>query len=212
MPLVPSDLVALALLLVGIVFQFFHRRLPPGLGASVFVGAVSIAVTLLAYNHRGTTPWNLPTAGHICSALCLTWALLGWVAVTGHMSAEPLLLVLIIFAWTPPHFWALAIHRKEEYAKADIPMLPVTHGVEFTRLNVLLYTILLVLVTLLPWLTGMSGMIYLAGALVLNAGFLTYAVKLKRSTKRELPMQVFRFSVQYLMWLFLALLVDHYLR
>jgi heme o synthase len=136
---------------------------------------------------------------------------LGWAAVTNGIDPHALLLFLIIFAWTPPHFWALAIARRDDYAKVDIPMLPVTHGVEFTRLHVLLYTIILVLVTLLPWLTGMSGLIYLVAAVGLNAGFLYQAVRLKRSTQRELPMQVFRFSVQYLMWLFLALLVDHYL-
>jgi protoheme IX farnesyltransferase len=136
---------------------------------------------------------------------------LGWTAITNSVDPHALLLFLIIFAWTPPHFWALAIARRDDYAKVDIPMLPVTHGVEFTRLHVLLYTIILVLVTLLPWLTGMSGLIYLLAALGLNTGFLVQAVRLKNSHARELPMQVFRFSVQYLMWLFLALLVDHYL-
>jgi len=131
--------------------------------------------------------------------------------VTGTIDPHALLLFLIIFAWTPPHFWALAIARREEYAKVDIPMLPVTHGVAFTRLHVLLYTIILTLVTLLPWLTGMCGVVYLAAALGLDAGFLYQAIRLKRSEARELPMKVFRFSVQYLMWLFLALLVDHYL-
>jgi protoheme IX farnesyltransferase len=136
---------------------------------------------------------------------------LGWTAVTNSVDPNALLLFLIIFAWTPPHFWALAIARKDEYARAGIPMLPVTHGVEFTRLHVLLYTVLLTLVTLLPYLTGMSGLIYLAAALVLNGFFLYYALALKISTRQELPMKVFRFSVKYLMWLFAALLVDHYL-
>jgi protoheme IX farnesyltransferase len=136
---------------------------------------------------------------------------LGWAAITNTVDPHALLLFLIIFAWTPPHFWALAIARRDDYAKVDIPMLPVTHGVEFTRLHVLLYTIILFLVTLLPWLTGMSGLIYLVAALGLNTAFLVHAVRLKRSNRRELPMQVFHFSVKYLMWLFLALLVDHYL-
>jgi protoheme IX farnesyltransferase len=135
---------------------------------------------------------------------------LGWAAVTNTVHEHALLLFLIIFAWTPPHFWALAIARRDDYAKVDIPMLPVTHGVELTRLHVLLYTVILILVTLLPWLTGMSGLIYLAAALVLNAVFLWYAIALKRTTRKELPMKVFKFSVQYLMWLFIALLVDHY--
>jgi heme o synthase len=136
---------------------------------------------------------------------------LGWAAITNNIDPHALLLFLIIFAWTPPHFWALAIARRDDYAKVDIPMLPVTHGVDFTRLHVLLYTIILFLVTLMPWLTGMSCVLYLLVALGLNVGFLSFAIVLKRSDRKELPMRVFRFSVQYLMWLFLALLVDHYL-
>ncbi|HUL47876.1 MAG TPA: heme o synthase [Steroidobacteraceae bacterium] len=136
---------------------------------------------------------------------------LGWTAVTNSVDPNALLLFLIIFVWTPPHFWALAIARRDEYARAGIPMLPVTHGVEFTRLQVLLYTVLLTVVTLLPYLTRMSGLVYLAAALILNAGFLYYALALKVSAREELPMRVFRFSVTYLMWLFAALLVDHYL-
>jgi protoheme IX farnesyltransferase len=136
---------------------------------------------------------------------------LGWTAVTGHLDANALLLFLIIFAWTPPHFWALAIARRDEYAKAGIPMLPVTHGVEHTRLQVLLYTIVLTLVTLLPFLTRMSGLIYLTVALVQDAMFLFHALRLKISDREDLPMRVFRFSVNYLMWMFAALLIDHYL-
>ena len=136
---------------------------------------------------------------------------LGWAAVTNSVDPNALLLFLIIFVWTPPHFWSLAIARRDEYALAGIPMLPVTHGVAYTRLQVLLYTVLLVVVTLLPFLTGMSGLIYLAAALVLNAGFLYYALALKITAREGLPMRVFHFSVTYLMWLFAALLVDHYL-
>ena len=136
---------------------------------------------------------------------------LGWAAVTHSIDPNALLLFLIIFVWTPPHFWALAIARKEEYARAGIPMLPVTHGVEHTRLQVLLYTILLCVVTLMPFLTRMSGLIYLAAALALNARFLYYALALKLTARQELPMRTFRYSVTYLMWLFAALLVDHYL-
>ncbi len=135
--------------------------------------------------------------------------ILGWAAVTNTIDPNALLLFLIIFVWTPPHFWALAIARKDEYARAGIPMLPVTHGVEHTRLQVLLYTVLLVLVTLLPFLTRMSGIIYLAAALVLNVRFLYYALALKLTARQELPMRVFRYSVTYLMWLFAALLIDH---
>ncbi|MGH8297808.1 MAG: heme o synthase [Steroidobacteraceae bacterium] len=137
--------------------------------------------------------------------------ILGWCAVTNTIDPNALLLFLIIFVWTPPHFWALAIARKDEYARAGIPMLPVTHGVEYTRLQVLLYTVLLVLVTLMPFLTRMSGLLYLATALVLNARFLYYALALKLTARQELPMRVFHYSVTYLMWLFAALLVDHYL-
>ena len=135
---------------------------------------------------------------------------LGWAAVTNTVDPNALLLFLIIFVWTPPHFWALAIARRDEYARAGIPMLPVTHGLEFTRLQVLLYTVLLVVVTMMPFLTRMSGLIYLAAALVLNGFFLYYALALKITTRQELPMRVFKFSVNYLMWLFAALLVDHY--
>ena len=118
---------------------------------------------------------------------------------------------LIIFVWTPPHFWALAIARRDDYARAGIPMLPVTHGLAYTRLQVLLYTVLLTVVTLLPYLTRLSGLLYLAVALGLNGGFLYYALALKITARAELPMRVFRFSVTYLMWLFAALLLDHYL-
>ncbi len=116
-----------------------------------------------------------------------------------------------MFVWTPPHFWALAIARKDEYAKVGIPMLPVTHGVAFTRLQVLLYTMLLTAVTLMPFVTGMSGLIYLGAALVLNGMFVYYALAMMRTEAAHLPMKVFRFSITYLMWLFAALLIDHYL-
>jgi protoheme IX farnesyltransferase len=137
---------------------------------------------------------------------------LGWAAVTGSVEPHALLLFLIIFAWTPPHFWALAIARRDDYARTGIPMLPVAYGVEFTRLHILLYTILLVIVTLLPYLTGMTGLIYLAAAAVLGTGFIRRAVALRRADAPvELPMKVFRYSINYLMLLFAALLVDHYL-
>ena len=136
---------------------------------------------------------------------------LGWTAVTGSVDPNALLLFLIIFVWTPPHFWALAIARRDEYARAGIPMLPVTHGIAYTRLQVLLYTLLLFAVTLMPYVTGMSGLLYLAAALALNAGFVYYALALKITAREGLPMRVFHFSVTYLMWLFAALLVDHYL-
>ena len=131
--------------------------------------------------------------------------------MTGEITSSALLLFLIVFVWTPPHFWALAIARKEEYAKVGIPMLPVTHGEAYTRLSILLYTILLVVITVLPYLTGMSGLIYLGTALVLGAIFLNYAIRMKIETDdAELPMRTFRFSITYLAILFAALLVDHH--
>jgi protoheme IX farnesyltransferase len=136
--------------------------------------------------------------------------LLGWTAVTGQIDGHALLLVLIIFAWTPPHFWALAIHRKEEYAKAGIPMLPVTHGNRYTELHILLYTLILLAVSLLPFVTGMSGVIYLVGALALGFRFLQYAVRLLRGDDRRVALKTFKYSITYLMVLFVLLLVDHF--
>jgi protoheme IX farnesyltransferase len=135
---------------------------------------------------------------------------LGWAAVTGHVYPGALLLFLIIFVWTPPHFWALAIHRREDYAKAGIPMLPVTHGVAFTKLQIVLYTALLLAVSVLPFVIGMSGVLYFAAALVLGGVFMYYAVTLHRSEDPELPMQTFRYSIWYLAGLFAFLLLDHY--
>jgi len=171
-----------------------------------FASLIGYAIVYTVWLKRAT-PQNIVIGGAAGAAP----PVLGWAAVTGTIDPHALLLFLIIFAWTPPHFWALAIARRNDYAKVDIPMLPVTHGVEFTRLHVLLYTLILTIVTLLPYLTGMSGLPYLAAALVLNARFLWHAVVLKVSRRDELPMRVFRFSITYLMWLFLALLADHYL-
>lgn len=137
--------------------------------------------------------------------------LLGWTAVTNQLDPQALLLVLIIFIWTPPHFWALAIYRYEEYQHAQIPMLPVTHGIQFTKLNIYLYTILLLVVSVLPFVIGMSGLFYFMGAIVLGARFLFWSHKLYRSHKPVVAMQTFRFSIVYLMLLFVFLLVDHYL-
>ena len=174
--------------------------------ALTFASLIGYAVVYTVWLKRAT-PQNIVIGGAAGAAP----PVLGWAAVTNSVHPHALLLFLIIFAWTPPHFWALAIARRNDYAKVDIPMLPVTHGAEFTRLHVLLYTLILVLVTLLPYLTGMSGLIYLAAAIGLNARFLWHSVALKVTRRDELPMRVFRFSISYLMWLFLALLVDHYL-
>jgi protoheme IX farnesyltransferase len=171
-----------------------------------FASLIGYAVIYTVWLKRATSQ-NIVIGGAAGAAP----PVLGWAAVTNSIDSNALLLFLIVFVWTPPHFWALAIARKDEYAKVGIPMLPVTHGVAFTRLQVLLYTFLLVAVTLLPFVTGMSGLIYLAAALVLNAMFLYHAFALKISERAHLPMKVFRFSITYLMWLFAALLVDHYL-
>ncbi len=171
-----------------------------------FLSLIGYAVIYTVWLKRATSQ-NIVIGGAAGAAP----PVLGWAAVTDSIDPNALLLFLIIFAWTPPHFWALAIARRDEYARAGIPMLPVTHGVAYTRLQVLLYTVLLTVVTLLPFLTRMSGLLYLAAALVLNAGFLYYALALKITRREELPMRVFRFSVTYLMWLFAALLIDHYL-
>ena len=136
---------------------------------------------------------------------------LGWAAVTNDIAPQALLLCLIIFVWTPPHFWSLAIARRDEYARAGIPMLPVTFGVNYTRRQILLYTVLLTLATMLPFLIHMSGIIYLASALVLDVMFISYVVRLNLRGGEVLAMRTFKFSVKYLMWLFAALLTDHYL-
>jgi heme o synthase len=156
---------------------------------------------------KHATPQNIVIGGAAGAAP----PVLGWIAVTGEIHAHALILFLIVFVWTPPHFWALAIYRRHDYAAAEVPMLPVTHGVTFTRWQILFYTIILILVTLLPWLTGMSGLVYLAGATVLNLGFLGYAIAMLRPKSEQLAMQMFNYSVLYLMALFAFLLIDHYL-
>ena len=156
---------------------------------------------------KRATPQNIVIGG----AAGAMPPVLGWTAVTGTLDPQSLLLFLIIFVWTPPHFWALAIHRCSDYARANVPMLPVTHGIEYTRLQILLYTILLVGVSLLPYVTHMSGLLYLVAALILGGVFLYYAINLYRGRDDGLPMRTFIYSIYYLMALFSALLVDHYL-
>ncbi|WP_312961556.1 heme o synthase [Stutzerimonas nitrititolerans] len=156
---------------------------------------------------KRATPQNIVIGGLAGAAP----PLLGWVAVTGQVSAEPLLLVLIIFAWTPPHFWALAIHRKAEYAKVNIPMLPVTHGEHYTKVHILLYTVALLAVSFMPYAIHMSGPLYLTAAALLGARFLYWAVVLYRDSRPHAAIRTFKFSIWYLFALFIALLVDHYL-
>ena len=170
-----------------------------------FLSLIGYAIVYTVWLKRAT-PQNIVIGGAAGAAP----PVLGWTAVTGSLDPQALLLFLIIFVWTPPHFWALAIYRKDEYALVDIPMLPVTHGTAFTRLQILLYTVLLVIVTTLPYLTHMSGVVYLAGVSVLNLGFLWYALRMMISRDILLPMYTFAFSITYLMVLFAFLLVDHY--
>ncbi|MEN8779439.1 MAG: heme o synthase [Glaciecola sp.] len=179
------------------------NRLTAVLTLAGLVGYAGIYTLFL----KRATPQNIVIGG-LAGAIP---PLLGWTAVTGEIHAYPLLLVLIIFTWTPPHFWALAIHREKDYAKAKIPMLPVTHGVEYTKTFVLLYTVLLFLVCLLPYLAGMADLIYLVGSSALNTGFLYYAYKLKFNATEQTAMQTFKFSIIHLMVLFVVLLLDHYI-
>jgi heme o synthase len=172
-----------------------------------FASLIGYAIVYTVWLKRAT-PQNIVIGGAAGAAP----PVLGWVAVTNSVDPNALLLFLIIFAWTPPHFWALAIARREEYAKVGLPMLPVAYGVALTRLHILLYTVLLTLVTVLPWLTGMSGLIYALAALVLNGVFLGFAWRLYRTGRSDLPMRTFRWSISYLGFLFAALLIDHYIR
>ncbi|MFT2092171.1 heme o synthase [Paraglaciecola sp. 2405UD69-4] len=196
---------AALLTLIGyVILEVWVNRLTAFL---TLAGLLGYAVVYTMYLKRAT-PQNIVIGG-LAGAIP---PLLGWTAVTGEVHANALLLVLIVFTWTPPHFWALAIHRKKDYARAKVPMLPVTHGIEFTKTSILLYTVLLSVVCLLPYLTGMTGLIYLLGSTVLNAGFLYYAWKLKFAANNKTAIETFRFSIIHLMVLFVVLLVDHYLQ
>lgn len=175
-----------------------------------FFGLVGYAFVYTMYLKRAT-PQNIVIGG-LSGAIP---PLLGWTAVDGYagdIHPHALLLVLIIFVWTPPHFWALAIFRRDEYAKADIPMLPVTHGIDFTKTSIILYTILLILAGLLPYLTHMSGLVYLISSTILGLIFLAYAIKLKFTEERKIAMDTFKYSINYLLLMFVALLVDHYFK
>jgi protoheme IX farnesyltransferase len=180
----------------------FTNPLTAALTAASLIGYAVVYTRFL----KRATPQNIVIGGAAGAAP----PLLGWTAVTGQVDPGALLLFMIIYIWTPPHFWALAIHRRHDYARADIPMLPVTHGVAFTRLQILLYTILLAPISLLPFLAGMSGWIYLAGALALGGRFLYYAARLFVTGDDRLAMPTFGFSIVYLFGLFAALMLDHY--
>ena len=174
------------------------------LTAATFVGYAVIYTVIL----KPMTPQNIVIGG----ASGAMPPVLGWAAVTGEVTADALTLFLIIFAWTPPHFWALALYRKHEYAKAGVPMLPVTHGDRFTRLHVLLYTVILCACSLLPFVVRMSGVIYLVAAIALGGVFMAYAVRIYAAYSDALARRTFRYSITYLAALFAALLVDHYFR
>ena len=194
---------AMALACAGMaVLMLMVNQLTAWLTLASLVGYAGVYTLFL----KRATPQNI-TIGGLAGAMP---PLLGWTAVTGQVEGHALLLVLIIFAWTPPHFWALAIHRKEEYAKAGIPMLPVTHGNHYTELHILLYTLLLLAASLLPFVTGMSGGIYLVGALILGLRFVWYAVRLLKDDDRRVALNTFKYSITYLMALFVVLLVDHF--
>ena len=196
---------AFSLALTGFVILYFTvNALTAWLTlASLFGYAVVYTMFL-----KRATPQNIVIGG-LAGAMP---PLLGWTAITGSVDGQALLLVMIIFAWTPPHFWALAIHRRDDYAKVNMPMLPVTHGIEFTKSVICLYTVLLFLVCLMPYLVGMSGAIYLVGSALLNLRFMQYAWKLKFHPQSDTAMATFKFSIVHLMVLFLLLLADHYFK
>jgi len=203
--LTARNCLAFALGLGGLAMWILVKFVNPLTAVLTFASLIGYAVVYTLYLKRAT-PQNIVIGGAAGAAP----PVLGWTAVTGTVDPNALLLFLIIFVWTPPHFWALAIHRRNEYAKVNIPMLPVTHGVEFTRLQVLLYTILLVVVSVMPFATGLSGPLYLLGALGLGAGFLYHAWVLMRDDSGKQAMKTFGYSIIYLMALFAFLLVDHY--
>jgi heme o synthase len=181
----------------------FVNTLTMALTAATFVGYAVVYTLIL----KPATPQNIVIGG----ASGAMPPVLGWAAVTGEVSTQAMLLFLIIFAWTPPHFWALALYRTEDYARAGVPMLPVTHGAEYTRLQVLLYTLILLAVSLLPYVIGMSGLPYFLCALVLGGVFVAYALRIHLAYSDAVAQRAFRYSIAYLALLFAALLVDHYL-
>jgi protoheme IX farnesyltransferase len=192
--------------LLGLMSMLVLWTAVNGLTAALtFCSLIGYAMVYTLWLKRAT-PQNIVIGGAAGAAP----PVLGWAAVTGTIDPQALLLFLIVFTWTPPHFWALAIARRDDYAKVGIPMLPVTHGIPYTRLQIVLYTILLILTTLLPFLTGMSGLLYLAAALILDARFLYFVLALNKGLRPDLPMRTFRYSINYLMLLFAALILDHY--
>lgn len=198
--------IAFAATLSVIGFAMLYTLINPLTAWLTFAGLVGYSVIYTMYLKRAT-PQNI-TIGGLAGAIP---PLLGWTAMTNEVHPHALLLVLLVFVWTPPHFWALAIHRRDDYAKVNIPMLPVTHGISFTKTQILLYTVLQFVVGLIPYLVGMSNWIYLIGACVFNLMFFAYAWKLKFNAEDDTAMKTFRFSIVHLMALFVILLADHYI-
>ena len=201
-----KDALAFAISLGVVGIAILVLLVNPLTAALTFMSLIGYAVVYTVYLKRAT-PQNIVIGG----AAGASPPVLGWAAVTNEVSGYALLLFLIIFTWTPPHFWALAVARKDDYAKAGVPMLPVTHGPEVTKSFVLYYSILLLIVSLLPYLTGMTGVLYLFGAVLLGAGFIYYAIQLKYGHDESVAMKTFAYSISYLMALFSFLLVDHYI-
>ncbi|RVT44402.1 protoheme IX farnesyltransferase [Rheinheimera sediminis] len=200
-----AQAVKFSVLLAGAGFLLLFIAVNPLTAWLTLASLFGYAVVYTMFLKRAT-PQNIVIGG-LAGAMP---PLLGWTAMTAEVHAHALLLVMIIFTWTPPHFWALAIHRRDDYAKVNMPMLPVTHGIEFTKSAIFLYTLVLFLVCLLPYLVGMTGAVYLVGSTVLNLGFIWYAWQLKFNAKPETAMATFKFSIWHLMLLFLVLLLDHY--
>ena len=203
--LTTQQAVKFSLLLAGSGFLLLFIAVNPLTAWLTLASLFGYAVVYTMFLKRAT-PQNIVIGG-LAGAMP---PLLGWTAMTAEVHAHALLLVMIIFTWTPPHFWALAIHRRDDYAKVNMPMLPVTHGIEFTKSAIFLYTLVLFLVCLLPYLVGMTGAVYLLGSTILNLGFIWYAWQLKFNAKPETAMATFKFSIWHLMVLFLLLLLDHY--
>jgi len=203
--LTTAQAVSFAIGLAALSMLILYVWINPLTAVLTFASLIGYAVIYTVFL-KHWTPQNIVIGG----AAGASPPLLGWVAVTGEVSADALLLFLIIFCWTPPHFWALALYRRKEYANAGIPMLPVTHGDKFTRLHILLYTVLLAAVSIMPFATKMSGLIYLVGAILLNLQFITYALRLYLRYSDALARRTFGFSIQYLAILFALMLIDHY--
>ncbi|PWW40526.1 protoheme IX farnesyltransferase [Idiomarina loihiensis] len=201
----PTKVTVFAASIGAIGFVTLYAWVNPLTAWLTFASMVGYAVVYTMFLKRAT-PQNIVIGGLAGAAP----PLLGWTSVTNEINAPAVLLVMIIFTWTPPHFWALAVHRAKDYARAKVPMLPVTHGIEFTKTCIFLYTVLLTVVCLMPFLIGMTGMIYLIGVSVLNAIFLAYAWKLKYAPSKKTAFNMFAFSIWHLMLLFVILLVDHY--